>query len=513
MTQFRLVWLFVWLPIFVCGQAQPVNNLPNPGEDSTNAAKAATDPALPAAMPAIAINAPTPTSTPAPSPTPNVPLLLGWAIDRPLWTRAETSADAPWGLDFNTFMKGGVSARTGRVPYDGGSSWIELRAQGPGIVEFYWKINTPNNSLHFTVNGVSAGQISGATDWTRVQYLLPEGTNALRWVYYSASPLSNDDDAWVDAVRIESPSTSFPPAEGPELAEALDWPGLEVTWGGAGWAIDPIDRYAGDSSALCELPDDGRAAWVEAVIPGEGELFFRWKKSGTEGVTTFSCTRNGVPVGSLWWGNYWDYGLVDIPTSGTVVRWTFQTPATQSGATYAARLDLLYLYQRPTLTPSPIPTQSFTPTPSPTESPTPPPTPINITATPSPTPEPTLTPCPTDSEYVRGIEVEPGKVTVPHGGIFKFHVYDLPCRPNPCGCISGTKIVNYDVLVLRQLDYESFEAIGYGKTSVWIESVQFGNPGGGYATIQVTIGNGETPTPTQPIPTPDFAPRNSLLIY
>ncbi|MGB1674654.1 MAG: immunoglobulin domain-containing protein, partial [Limisphaerales bacterium] len=84
--------------------------------------------------------------------------------------------------------------------------------QGPGKLEFYWKVSSEDgwDMLECHVDDQLQRQISGEVDWTPVEIFLSEGMHTVNWVYRKDAYLSEGlDAAWVDQIKY-TPGTSGP---------------------------------------------------------------------------------------------------------------------------------------------------------------------------------------------------------------------------------------------------------------------------------------------------------------
>ncbi|MEC7903931.1 MAG: trypsin-like serine protease, partial [Verrucomicrobiota bacterium] len=76
--------------------------------------------------------------------------------------------------------------------------------QGPGKLEFYWKVSSEDgwDMLECHVDDQLQRQISGEVDWTPVEIFLSEGMHTVNWVYRKDAYLSEGlDAAWVDQIK------------------------------------------------------------------------------------------------------------------------------------------------------------------------------------------------------------------------------------------------------------------------------------------------------------------------
>ncbi len=121
------------------------------------------------------------------------------------WT---TGGDASWFGESAVFASGGSAAQSGRVGA-GGSSWIQTQVTGTFTLAFFQKVSSQSNKdlLHFSIDGVEKGKISGNVSWQQKLYSVTTGNagavHTLRWTYTKDPTISSGLDAgWIDSVRI-----------------------------------------------------------------------------------------------------------------------------------------------------------------------------------------------------------------------------------------------------------------------------------------------------------------------
>ena len=116
-----------------------------------------------------------------------------------------TGGNAPWFYQTNITYDGIDAMRSGALN-DSQSSWITTVLTGPGVLGFYWKVDSETNNdwLNFSVDGVSVEAISGDINWIHVTYNITAGIHTLTWNYSKdASTSSGNDCAWLDSVTYE----------------------------------------------------------------------------------------------------------------------------------------------------------------------------------------------------------------------------------------------------------------------------------------------------------------------
>jgi hypothetical protein len=84
-------------------------------------------------------------------------------------------------------------------------SWVETTVNGPGSLNFWWKVNcsVTINHLDCVVDGVTNAAISGDAGWVPRSVLIPAGSHTVRWQYVQNSFSSfTSQGAWLDQVSL-----------------------------------------------------------------------------------------------------------------------------------------------------------------------------------------------------------------------------------------------------------------------------------------------------------------------
>ena len=131
-----------------------------------------------------------------------------------------------WKLDTNVTHDGVVSAVTPYLdpvlPPD--DCWIETTVQGPGVLSYWWKTSTKDNSgypdhshLGFLLDDVEQYSTSGLTDWKAQSLGIGAGTHRLRWDWLLNTQLEgtdgatvNDNLCWLDQVTFQPVGSGAP---------------------------------------------------------------------------------------------------------------------------------------------------------------------------------------------------------------------------------------------------------------------------------------------------------------
>lgn len=114
----------------------------------------------------------------------------------------------PWVSQTNVTHDGVDAAKSGAITHSQ-QSVMETTVQGPGDVNFWWKVSSESgyDYLTFYIDGVmQSGRISGTVDWQPMSFAITNGSHSLKWIYSKDSSVNSGSDCgWVDQVMI-SPS-------------------------------------------------------------------------------------------------------------------------------------------------------------------------------------------------------------------------------------------------------------------------------------------------------------------
>ena len=133
------------------------------------------------------------------------PISLDEALDTTnlIWT---TGGNAAWTTIITTTHDGTDAAQSGFIT-DLEESWLQTTVtNGPGTLTFWWKVSSEAgwDYLEFYTNSVlQSGRISGEPAWQQKTYLLPGGSQTLKWRYVKDYSVSEHlDSGWVDEVKF-----------------------------------------------------------------------------------------------------------------------------------------------------------------------------------------------------------------------------------------------------------------------------------------------------------------------
>lgn len=247
---------------------------------------------------------------------------LGQALDNNLsWV---TGGSTPWQVESNYTMKGVDAVRSGQLPKVSDYkpwSWIGTTLDGPGQLNFNWKISARNGLDHLRLyikddnnTPTLLAEITGNVDWTSQTFNLGYGKHFLQWFYIkdNTSSTSGLDAGFLD--NVEWNPSSIP------LSEALD-NNLNWDYDGIGWIGENQTSHDGsDAAQTCPVPagQDFIHGNMETTLYGPGVLTFWWKISSPSGEDYMTFFDGATPLD-------WIVGNVD---------WTLKTFTLGDGEHY-----------------------------------------------------------------------------------------------------------------------------------------------------------------------------------
>ncbi len=151
---------------------------------------------------------------------------LGDALDAPQFTWS-TGGDAPWTGQHDTTADGVDAAQSGIVnPF--GESWVETTVEGPGQLEFQWKLAAESgvDYLEFLMDDSFQTGLSETADWESYTQEVPAGFHTFRWRYYQTDVAGEGDHAgWLDELTFHS---GVAPVISVEPFDQTNSPGYQV---------------------------------------------------------------------------------------------------------------------------------------------------------------------------------------------------------------------------------------------------------------------------------------------
>ena len=169
------------------------------------------------------------------------------------------NTEDPWFVQNQVSRQDGQALQSGDIG-DDGRSFVETTVEGPGELEFWWRVSSEENydELVFRVDGAQVQNISGETDWELVSYRVAEGSHRLRWSYEKDGSISSNDDAgYLDEIFWAATDS-----DGDGLPD--DWERANFGSLAAGGGDDPD----GDSS-------DNRSEWSASTDPNDATSSLR----------------------------------------------------------------------------------------------------------------------------------------------------------------------------------------------------------------------------------------------
>jgi len=189
-------------------------------------------------------------------------------------------SSVPWSVVSGSSVGGDYAARSGLIT-DNQLSILALEERMiAGVGSFWYRVSSEAefDVLEFRVNGDLKRTWSGQSDWIFYQFVVPEATNKLEWVYRKDPSLANGEDAvFID--NLELPV--FRPAGQPDVALQMvpQSPGISVMLRG-----EPGRRYAVEISTDLEqwteisrvtARTDGSVAFKDPQPPTHTARYYR----------------------------------------------------------------------------------------------------------------------------------------------------------------------------------------------------------------------------------------------
>jgi hypothetical protein len=251
--------------------------------------------------------------------------LLSEALDTNL--NLTTGGKAKWVSQEDIACFDGDAARSGNVG-DDQESFLQMTAEGAGILSFYWKVCSEAgfDFLEFYIDGVLQDQINGFVDWHQMVYTIIEpGTHTLEWRYIKDDSNNRDDDCgWLDLVQwsVGTQSPLITP-----LSKALETSVNVTTNSEAQWfpQMDMafFDGDAYDAAKSADI-DNGQMSCMQTTIEGSGTLSFYWKVCSEAGFDFLEFYIDGVLKDKISGVKDWQQKVYTIDEPGThTLEWRY----------------------------------------------------------------------------------------------------------------------------------------------------------------------------------------------
>jgi len=157
------------------------------------------------------------------------------------------------------------------------SSWVMTVVEGPGVLEFDWKIIGPEfeDRLIFSIDGKQTETLFGSSEWETIRTFIPEGHHVLEWEFFRDSWETGRHNGYLDALQFYIPEDAVPEfVEQPQDATAEGTEGIVFSVEVDGWPFPELQWYRdgkpliGETSDKLTLgtvwPDDEGEYWVVA---------------------------------------------------------------------------------------------------------------------------------------------------------------------------------------------------------------------------------------------------------
>ena len=191
------------------------------------------------------------------------------ALDAPglVWT---TGGDVNWFGQTAVTHDNEDAARSGAIG-DDGTTWIEVEVNGPGTLNFWWRVSSDDNNsydwLELSVDGGYSDEIAGDSGWMSNEIVFGPGNHTVRWTYYKDS----SDVDYLDAAFLDE--VSFNSGAQPEITTH---PFSQTNYPGYGVAL------------LAAATGTPTPSWQwyrnNALIPGANAALYLPTNAGTAGV-------------------------------------------------------------------------------------------------------------------------------------------------------------------------------------------------------------------------------------
>ena len=113
--------------------------------------------------------------------------------------------DVPWQVEFTGAHDGFADLQSGNI-CSGQNSVLQTTITGPGMLTFWWSINSwagsGVNYLNFSVNGLEQAQITFITGWLQVTNYLGGGDQMLQWTFTQPIDSAASQAGYVDQVSF-----------------------------------------------------------------------------------------------------------------------------------------------------------------------------------------------------------------------------------------------------------------------------------------------------------------------
>lgn len=157
------------------------------------------------------------------------------------------------------------------------SSWVMTKVQGPGVLEFDWKVIGPefDDRLIFSIDGKQTETLTGSSEWEFFRTFIPEGRHVLEWEFFRDSWETGRHYGYLDALQFYIPEDAVPEfVEQPEDATVEGTEGIVFSVEVDGWPFPELQWYRdgkliiGETSDKLALdtvwPEDEGEYWVVA---------------------------------------------------------------------------------------------------------------------------------------------------------------------------------------------------------------------------------------------------------
>lgn len=232
-------------------------------------------------------------------------LSLGEAVEAPhlTWT---TGGWTNWAVTDTNASDGTDAVQSMRVNGYGQDSWLETTVTGPGVLSFWWKVSSYQNStfLTFQIDASEAARISGQPAWARSAWTLGPGSHTLRWWYYQ-SYFDGYNCGWLDRVEF-TPSGPVPGILTPPVSQ-LAGPG--------GWTRFSVTAFATEAFSYQWRFENGD-------LPGETNATLTLTNLGTNQLGAYSVVVSNAAGWAVSSNAFLTFGTLAEALDTTNLTWT-----------------------------------------------------------------------------------------------------------------------------------------------------------------------------------------------
>ncbi len=276
-----------------------------------------------------------------------------------------SGGDAPWGVDSEKSVVGGVSGRSGSITHNQ-ESWVETTVEGSGWISFAWAVSSESSwdKLEFLVGDSVIYSISGEQNWDYIEHELT-GSNSytLRWRYSKDGSVDEGlDCGWIDALTLDglTPLNPLDIFENNQFSAAVN-SSLNFTSSGAStWEIDQGDWFTGGRAARSGSITHNEESWLETIVEGPGCITFAWKVSSENDYDWLEFHVNSTRIERISGEVDWAYFQHTLEENATyILRWLYHKDGSISDGEDCGKIDFIRFAETCLSNPLPSPPRNL----------------------------------------------------------------------------------------------------------------------------------------------------------